>query len=494
LKNATTQETDLASVLRDITQIRPTIVRDMHLDSRCVQPGDAFVAVAGKNSHGLSHVDAAAANGAVAVLYDPADAESIAFPSTLQAIAIPQLKSRLGVLADRAYGEPSARLEVAAVTGTNGKTTCAWLYAICRDDKASYLGTVGAGRPPQLTATTHTTADVFSLHRALAAFCEYGSRHAGVEVSSHALDQGRIAGVRVPIAAFTNLTRDHLDYHGTMIAYGAAKARLFGCIGVRHAVINVDDAFGQQLVTGLPAHIEPTLVGVQREIDSRGRYVIATQIECRATGLALRGKTHAGDFAIDTKLVGKFNAENLVVVLGMLLASGVQLSDAIERLSAASAPPGRMEAFSTESGPLIVVDYAHTPDALEKVLSALRVHTRGELYCVFGCGGDRDPGKRPIMAQVAEAHADYVIVTDDNPRTEDSQAIVSDIVSGFSADAPITIERDRETAIRSTFAKARSGDIVLVAGKGHEDYQIVGVEKTYFSDRVIASELTRRAA
>jgi UDP-N-acetylmuramoyl-L-alanyl-D-glutamate--2,6-diaminopimelate ligase len=494
LKNATAQRIDLAVVLRDFAQIEPTLIQGMHLDSRFVRPGDAFVAIAGKNSHGLSYVEAAAANGAGVILYDPADLGTTVFPSNVQAIAIPKLKSCLGILSDRAYGEPSARLEVAAVTGTNGKTTCAWLYAICRDEKASYLGTLGAGRPPKLTATTHTTADVFSLNRALADFCEFGSRHAGIEVSSHALDQDRIAGVRIPIAAFTNLTRDHLDYHGTMAAYGAAKARLFGCVGVCHAVINVNDAFGRQLVNGLPENVEPTLVSVQGSVEHIGRYVVATDIDCRETGLTLRGKTHEGDFALETKLVGKFNAENLVVVLGMLLGSGVKLPDAIERLSVASAPPGRMEAFSIESGPLVVVDYAHTPDALEKVLLALRVHTRGDLYCIFGCGGDRDPGKRPIMAQVAEAHADYVIVTDDNPRTEDSQSIVSGIISGFSANAHVLVETDREIAIRSTVAKARSGDVVLVAGKGHEDYQIVGTEKTYFSDRSIANDLTRRAA
>ena len=210
--------------------------------------------------------------------------------------------------------------------------------------------------------------------------------------------------------------------------------------------------------------------------------------------MILRGDSHEGAFTLETRLVGRFNAENLLIVLGMLLASGLNLAQASERLATATAPPGRMEAFPSAMGPLVVVDYAHTPDALHKALSALSAHVRGDLYCVFGCGGDRDPGKRPLMAKVAEAHSKYVVVTDDNPRTEDPDAIVSAIVAGFSGQAQVRVERDREVAIRSTVARARLGDIVLVAGKGHEDYQILGNEARYFSDRAIADDLTRRAA
>ena len=494
MKNATAPSIDLAQALDGIAQIQPTIVGALRLDSRLVTPGDAFVAVAGTASHGMRHVDDAVANGAIVVLYDPADVGQSEFPRHVTSCAVPALKSRLGELADRAYGQPSAKLEVAAVTGTNGKTTCAWLYAICRDDHAAYLGTIGSGRPPVLAPTTHTTADVFALNAALADFYASGSRHAGIEVSSHALDQDRVAGVRIPIVAFTNLTRDHLDYHGTMASYGAAKERLFACRDVAHAVVNVADSFGRQLAGRLPARIEPTLVSSQDVEPSSRRYVRTTGIECRESGLVVSGDTHEGAFRLETRLVGNFNAENVIVVLGMLLAAGLPLSEAVDRLSVASAPPGRMETFASVSGPLVVVDYAHTPDALEKALAALRVHVRGNLHCIFGCGGDRDPGKRPLMAQVAETRADFVVVTDDNPRTEDPDSIVSDIVAGFSGRSKVTIQRDRETAIRSTVARARRGDIVLVAGKGHEDYQILGTEKRYFSDRAIAAELMRKAA
>jgi len=494
LKNATARPIELSSVLRGIAQVSSTIVSDLRLDSRLVQPGDAFVAVAGTASHGIRHAATAVANGAIAIFYDPAEVESADLPSVGKAIAIPALKSHLGELADRAYGQPSAILEVAAVTGTNGKTTCAWLYAICRDEQAAYLGTIGSGRPPHVTPTTHTTADVFSLNKTLADFYTSGSRHVGIEVSSHALDQNRVAGVRIPIAAFTNLTRDHLDYHGSMASYGAAKERLFSCRNVCHAIINVDDSFGAELISRLPASVEPTLVSLNHVAPSTRRYVVAMQIDCRETGLVLHGHSHEGAFKLETRLVGRFNAENLLIVLGMLLASGLSLAQASERLAIATAPPGRMETFPSVVGPLVVVDYAHTPDALDKALSALSAHVRGDLYCVFGCGGDRDPGKRPLMAKVAEAHSKYVVVTDDNPRTEDPDAIVSAIVAGFSGHAQVRVERDREVAIRSTVARARRGDIVLIAGKGHEDYQILGTETRYFSDRAIADDLTRRAA
>ncbi len=468
-------------------------VQNLKLDSRQVQPGDAFFAVSGRTTHGLQHAKAAIARGAAVVVYDPADGKLSDSPTQVQQIEVSGLATQLGEIADRAYGQPSAALEVVGITGTNGKTTCAWLFALCRDDHAAYLGTIGAGRPPELQSTTHTTGDVFFVHRTLAEFRTAGAVHAAIEVSSHALDQNRVASVRMPIVGFTNLSRDHLDYHGTMTEYAAAKERIFSCRDVRIAVINIDDAAGHEMALRLPKGVAPLSVSLRNSNLSDGLFVCASHVECRENGLLLRGRSHAGDFVLDTRLVGLFNAENLLIVLGLLLASGLPIADACTRLSAATPPPGRMEAFAT-TGPLVVVDYAHTPDALDKALTALRDHTKGKLYCIFGCGGDRDPGKRPVMAQVAEARADHVVVTDDNPRGENPDNIISMIMGGFSSQNAVRVERNREEAIRSTAALARVGDIVLVAGKGHENYQIYGTEIRQFSDREIARTLTRRAA
>ena len=471
-------------------------VRDLVLDSRQVEPGDAFVAVAGRSTHGLEHVDAAIARGAIAVLWDPVDVAVLpALPPSVTAVAVPTLAASLGDLADRFYGHPSAEMELAAITGTNGKTTCAWLYAVCRAADAAYLGTLGAGRPPLLAPTSHTTLDVMALHRALRSFRDAGARHVGLEVSSHALDQGRVDGVRLPLVAFTNLTRDHLDYHGTMQAYGAAKERLLHGRGIRHAVINVGDAFGAGLAERAPEGVRVTRVTSGGGVPPDGRYVVATGIACHAGGLDIDGVTHAGPFRLSAPLVGAFNAENLLVVLGLLLASGVPLDAAVAALAVASPPPGRMEAFRVGAhGPTLVVDYAHTPDALSKALAALRAHTTGTLWCVFGCGGDRDAGKRPLMAAAAEAGADRIVVTDDNPRSEDPDRIVAMITAAFSGRVPVHVERDREAAIRGARAAARPGDVILIAGKGHEDYQLYGAERRAFSDRAIADALLREAA
>ena len=487
---------ELATLLHGRVAAPRVVVRDLVLDSRQVMAGDAFAAVGGRSTHGLEHVAAAIARGAIAILWDPsAGGELPGLPPSVTAVAVPGLQELLGELADRFYGAPSDTVDVAGVTGTNGKTTCAWLYAACRGGQGAYLGTLGAGRPPALAPTSHTTLDVLSLHRTLAGFRDAGLRHAGIEVSSHALDQDRVAGVRMPVVAFTNLTRDHLDYHGTMEAYGAAKERVLHCRGVRHAVVNVGDAFGAGLASRAPTGVDVTRVSVAGPAPGQGHHVAAHKVECHAAGIDIEGSTHAGPFRLSSPLVGAFNAENLLVVLGMLLATGMPLAAAAEALSAAAPPPGRMEAFRVGTdGPTIVVDYAHTPDALAKALAALRVHTAGSLWCVFGCGGDRDAGKRPLMAAAAEAGSDRIVVTDDNPRGEDPDRIVAMITAAFSGRVPVHVERDREAAIRGARDASRRGDVILVAGKGHEDYQIYGNERRVFSDRAVAESLLREAA
>ena len=490
------QEVELSWLLAGLVAAPRVSVRDLTLDSRTVRPGDAFVALAGQSTHGLDHVDEVVARGAVAIIWDPTEGRALpALPPSVTAVAVPGLRPELGDVADRFYSEPSASADVAGITGTNGKTTCAWLFAQCFGAAGAYMGTLGTGRPPEVKPATHTTPDVVSVHRTLRALVEKGAQSIAMEISSHALDQDRVSAVRVPVAGFTNLTRDHLDYHGTMAAYGAAKERLFHCRGVEHAVINFGDPFGRDLAERLPSAVQLTAVGRSHEVAGLSRFVAATEVDCRGDGLAIRGDTHAGQFRLRSPLIGAFNAENLLLVLGLLLAADMPLTQAVEALGRATAPPGRMEGFSVgPAGPMLVVDYAHTPDALNKVLAALRAHTGGRLWCVFGCGGDRDPGKRPLMAAAAEALADRIIITDDNPRTEDPDRIVAMLSGALTGRVPARIERDRAKAIAAAAAEARPGDVVLIAGKGHEDYQIYGTERRHFSDRDIARSLAARAA
>ena len=487
---------ELAWLLAGLVAAPRIAVKDLSLDSRTVEPGDAFVALAGQRSHGLDHLAEAVARGAVAVLWDPTEGRTLPpLPPAVTPVSVPGLRPELGDLADRFYGEPSSDLELAGITGTNGKTTCAWLYAECRGESGGYLGTLGCGRPPVLAPATYTTPDVVAIHRSLRALADGGARHVALEVSSHALAQQRIAGVRLPLTAFTNLSRDHLDYHGTMAAYAAAKERLFHARGVEHAIINVGDACGREFAARLPPGVALTAVASQGAVPAAERFIVATAVACSPEGLRLEGRCHAGPFSLRSPLVGAFNAENLLVVLGLLLAAQLPLAPALESLATASSPPGRMEAFRVgREGPTLVVDYAHTPDALAKVLTALRLHVAGRLWCVFGCGGERDAGKRPLMAAAAEAGADFVVVTDDNPRGEDPERIVAMIQAGFSGRVPVHVERDRTAAIDGTLRQARAGDVILVAGKGHEDYQLYGHERRAYSDRELARALTSGAA
>jgi UDP-N-acetylmuramoyl-L-alanyl-D-glutamate--2,6-diaminopimelate ligase len=482
---------ELAWLLAGLVAAPRLAVRDLTQDSRSVQPGDAFVALAGRTSHGLDHLGDAVARGAIAVLWDPTDGRPLpTLPPAVTAVSVPGLKPELGDLADRFYAEPSSELQVAGITGTNGKSTCAWLLAECHGEVGGYLGTLGCGRPPHFTAAAHTTPDVVAVHRALRALADDGARHVAIEVSSHALDQHRVDGVRLPITGFTNLTRDHLDYHGSMSAYGAAKEILFHRRGVEHAVINIGDPFGRELAARLPAEVTLTTVQTAGAAPRHGCHVAASAIECRADGLEIRGSTHAGAFRLRSPLVGEFNAENLLLVLGLLLAGDVSLPAAQKALARAAAPPGRMETFRVGAdGPTLVVDYAHTPDALAKALAALRAHVAGTLWCVFGCGGERDAGKRPLMAAAAEAGADRIVITDDNPRGEDPERIVAMIKEGLSGRVPAEVERDRAAAIAGAARAARAGDIVLIAGKGHEDYQLYGTERRPYSDRELARAL-----
>jgi UDP-N-acetylmuramoyl-L-alanyl-D-glutamate--2,6-diaminopimelate ligase len=474
---------------------------DLAIDSRDVRAGSLFLALRGTKSHGLEHAADAAARGASAVLWEPA--AGIQPPSLAGqpfAAPVPNLRRLAGRIADRFFQWPSSQMRIVGITGTNGKTTCAYLITQCLERlgrPAAYMGTLGWGFLGRLETPTHTTPDAVSVHRSLARLKSQGVREVAMEVSSHALDQGRVDGVRFHSAAFTNLSRDHLDYHSSMQAYAEAKARLFSGQDLEQAIINVGDPFGRELAHKLMGGAPLTAVWIGSRADAwlAERFLEAREVRLDLHGISLDIEGSSGEITLSTKLLGRFNAENVLVVLGCLLALGVPLAQAAAALGACSAPPGRMEVVEAPAPgkPLAVIDYAHTPDALAKALTALREHCRGALWCVFGCGGDRDAGKRPIMGSIADELADQIIVTDDNPRSEDPQEIIREITRGIRTQRARVIP-DRAAAIAAALNRAGSTDIVLIAGKGHEDYQIYGATRRSFSDRTEAQKILGVAA
>ena len=476
------------------------VVSDLTLDSRAATPGALFLALSGRTHHGLKFAPEAVARGARAVLYDAHGAtQPPQLPSGTFSAAVPRLGEHVGIIADRFFGSPSQQLTIAGITGTNGKTTCAWLLAQALEHcqrPAAYIGTLGFGRPPRVTPTLHTTSDAVTLQRQLAQLRALGAECVCMEVSSHALDQARVNGVRFHTAVFTNLTRDHLDYHGTMAAYGAAKARLLAWPDLAHRVINIDDAFGAQLAAATAATPLIVTTRLGREVPAGARFVGAARVTPDPSGLLIEVHSSWGSAELAVRLVGEFNVDNALTVLAVLLAWDVPLKDAVRALGKCRAASGRMEMFGGRGRtPLAIVDYAHTPDALVNALRAARLHCRGELRLVFGCGGDRDAGKRPMMGRIAADLADDIIVTDDNPRSEDPARIVAEIVAGMERPTPHVIEHDRALAIRLGLERSAAEDVVLVAGKGHEDYQIVGHERRAFKDQtVVAAQLARMQA
>jgi UDP-N-acetylmuramoyl-L-alanyl-D-glutamate--2,6-diaminopimelate ligase len=479
------------------------LVSDLTLDSRAAIPGGLFLASRGLTHHGLAFAPEAVARGACAILYEPDDeASAPPLPPQVFVAPLPELAARAGLIADRFFDAPSQRITVAGITGTNGKTTCAWLLAQalqrCRR-ACGYMGTLGVGMPPQVSAMPHTTPDAVTVHRQLAALAAAGAECVSMEVSSHALDQARVNGVRFHTAAFTNLTRDHLDYHGTMEHYGAAKARLFAWPGLESRIINFDDAFGAALARApSPARLILTTraTGGVAALPAGAEFVRATRVQAEPTGLTIEVESSWGAVELGVRLMGEFNVENALTVLAVLLAWDIPLRDAARALAKVRAARGRMEMFGGRGrSPLAIVDYAHTPDALANALRAARLHCRGQLRVVFGCGGDRDAGKRPLMGRIAAELADDLVLTDDNPRSEDPQRIIADIVAGIAGGAPLTIEHDRALAIRMALQRSAPDDVVLVAGKGHEDYQITGHQRRAFRDQsVVADELARLPA
>ncbi len=451
-------------------------VSGITLDSRRIRPGDVFIAIAGHNADGRDFIDSAVAKGAAAILAEaPCDAAQWRLP----VIVVDKLSERVSEIAGRFYRHPSRRLNTIGVTGTNGKSSVTHYIAQMLESLAQpcgVIGTLGAGRVKQLSGALNTTPDPISIQSTLSQWLDAGARWAAMEVSSHGLSQHRVAALQFSTAVFTNLTQDHLDYHGDMQAYGAAKARLFRLPGLKNAVLNADDSFSAYLKKIISPSVDVVQFGLGDGADIR-----ATEVEYVAAGIAALVTTPWGELRLKTELCGIVNLKNVLAAIAVLGIEGFTIEQISQALSGLEAVPGRLEKLPSKTGVQVVVDYAHTPDALEQVLASLRPHCDGRLWCVFGCGGDRDKAKRPLMASTAERLADLLVVTSDNPRTESPEEIAANMVSGLTR-SPYLIELDRQQAIEHAISSALAGDLILIAGKGHEDYQESLGKRLPFSD------------
>jgi UDP-N-acetylmuramoyl-L-alanyl-D-glutamate--2,6-diaminopimelate ligase len=460
------------------------LVQGLCLDSRGLNQGDVFLAVAGSTAHGLDFLEKAQEKQPAAIVYEPNAQYSNVKHNEIPIIAVPDLHKHVSLIASRFYDEPSNDLNIIAITGTNGKTTCAYLLTQLLNATgvdAAMIGTIGSGRLNNLQASELTTPDAIKLQACLADFRKDGISHVVMEASSHALHQHRLDAVKVDIAAFTNLTQDHLDYHQDMSDYLQAKARLFSFDSITHAVINADDSDCKRLVASIPDEVKKTTYSVDgQHLDAD---LVAGDIQVDSSITRFEVKVDGQKTEIETRLIGQFNVSNVLLVVGVMRALGSTLESLVAEIKNLNAPTGRMQRLSKSNAPTVVIDYAHTPDALEKTLSILRSLADEDLAAVFGCGGDRDRGKRAVMGAIAERFADRIYLTDDNPRTENSSQIINDIASGIVAKDKAKIISDRAKAITMSIQDATVKDIVLIAGKGHEDYQIIGAEKFPFSDQ-----------
>ncbi len=482
----------LTELLKDLTIIDSDLsISGLTLNSNDVSEGNVFVALSGAKQHGLTYAEQAIERGAAAILFDSNDIElaksHITNPNVL-AIAITNLAENLGDIAARFYQHPSQKMAVIGITGTNGKTSCSQFLSQMLEN-CGVIGTLGWGKYGQLKETLNTTPDALAIQKMLAAMKDENCENIAMEVSSHGLAQGRINGTCFKGAVFTNFSRDHLDYHGTMEAYLETKLKLFNASQLEFAVINLDDVVSEKIIAAIPENV--SIIGVTKteRQSPRGQTLIAQNVIPDLWGITFEVDWQNQLQKVHVPLIGLFNLENVLCVLAVMLTLGVKLEDAAQHLSHLKPVNGRMERFGGENNqPLVIVDYAHTPDALEKVLYSLRQHTHGELGVVFGCGGNRDSGKRAQMGRVAEEFADWMIITDDNPRFESNETIVEDILSGcFKKEAKVI--HDREKAIRRAIEHASSQDCVLIAGKGHEDYQEIEGVKYPFNDAQCVREI-----
>lgn len=476
--------TELLAGLAGVARVPDGAVTGLALDSRRVRAGDLFLAFPGTRLDGRAFIAEALERGAAAVAYEP---DGFEYHGSVPGVPVAGLAQRASEIGARFYGRAGEALYVIGVTGTNGKTSCVHFLAQCLERLGRaprMIGTLGSGRVWQPDAGELTTPGPLDLQRLLRQFADQGATHVVMEVSSHALKQGRVAAVDFDAAVFTNLSRDHLDYHADVDDYAAAKKSLFERAALRFAVVNGDDPVGREIRALAAAPVV--------SFGERGE-VRAADLRVGERGLSLRIDNPRRPLDVSVALVGRINAANVLAVAGVLLEMGFEPADVEQALNGLLPVPGRMELFrSPDGGPTAVVDYAHTPDALARALQSVREHCRAELWCVFGCGGDRDRGKRPEMGRIAEQLADHVVVTNDNPRGEPPDAIAAEIVGGMSRAPQVILDRRR--AIAAALDSAGAGDWVLVAGKGHETCQIIGDKATSFDDREVVSGCLGKAA
>lgn len=471
------------------------VLTHITLDSRTIVGGELFIAIPGIQSDGRRFIADALTRGAAAVLVDDSEgfaSETVVRPGLI--LVVPGLKNKVGFLAHYFYQQPSERLKVMGVTGTNGKTSCCWFAAQILHrlgERCALLGTVGRGLPDQLEASLNTTTDVLSLHRYMAELVADGIPALAMEVSSHGLDQGRVGGTVFQVALFTHISRDHLDYHGSLAEYAAAKARLFSQCRYRYAVIGKDDVFAGLMISSCPPGADITTWS----LEDASADVYLSDIVALPQGFRATIHTPWGTGELNSPLLGRFNLENLLGVIAALCVQGHPLAQILSVIPDISAPPGRMQRCGDQ--PLVLVDYAHTPDAISSVLAALREHSRGDgqIVCVYGCGGDRDRGKRPLMTAAALAGADSVVLTSDNPRSEDPEQIFADALAGVvdTDRQRIQVISDRSTAISAAINGAGPGDMVVIAGKGHENYQEIHGVRHHFDDVEQVQSVLRHA-
>ena len=459
-------------------------IERISMDSREMQTAGLFIASAKQSAMRQQHVDQAVNSGAKAIVID--DSHSV--ETTVPVLKITDLDQNISLLGDRFYDQPSKSMTVIAVTGTNGKTSVSQFIAQSLESLAipcGVIGTLGQGRINQLHDTGMTTPSPLQLQRVLAEMQQQGIKHVVLEASSHALEQGRLNAVDIDIAVFTNLSRDHLDYHGDMAAYAAAKQRLFTFASVNTAIFNIDDNYGQQFYAQPQSHISHVSYSQSQTADWQ-----ASELHCDNDGLHFALTSQTKTAQIDSTLLGRFNVDNLLATAAVLNALGYQFAVIAKCLTAVKPVTGRMQLLREQNSPSVVVDYAHTPDAIAQALTAMRQHLNqsAALWCVFGCGGDRDTGKRPLMGEQAEQHADRLVLTDDNPRSESSKSIIEDILSGLQQPESALVKTDRREAIFYAVAEAANDDMILVAGKGHETYQEKQGQKQPFNDIAVVME------
>ena len=491
----------LNDLLPDQRDLPKLVIAGITDDSRMVEQGDLFIAVPGLKVDGRDFIkDVEARNAAGVLCESPAPHIEVSIP----VVAIDNLKTRTGDIAGRYFGNPSSRLLVVAITGTNGKTSCSHFISqglSAMGTRCGVIGTLGYGTlthldgglsspalPGLLKPTSPggglTTPGPIDLQKHLAYLVNDSCTAVALEASSHGLEQGRLNGTQIDVAVFTNMTRDHLDYHKDFEGYQKAKQKLFAWEGLKTAIVNRDDEFGQELCETVSKEVEV----FSTSISSSEADIYCRDIQLDADGLSIDVSSPWGEASIKSSLVGRFNAHNLLSTLGVLGSQGHVFEEIISAISNIGMVKGRMEVIRYKNRTTVVIDYAHTPDALDKALQAIREHYGGELWCVFGCGGDRDKGKRPQMGEIASTLADHVMITDDNPRSESSAIIADDIVKGLVPGTDVQIETDRRTAIWKVLSDASPGDVVLIAGKGHEEYQEVSGKRLAFSDHQVVRD------